>query len=633
MRTPPPQATGEVDNCLNGGPRPFRDLFRTNRTHRGAVSDAELAELTGGLYDAATGACAPDPEAGACYKEELFKQESLRILRGHDPLGERPLFLLHAFGALHTPLQVPAAQLAELDALVARAGGTFETRNQRLYAAMGMHMDGVVRDLVSEMKRLGMWRDTLLVFSSDNGGPIYQPGGANNYPLRGGKYSDFEGGVRTNAFVAGGWLPERVRGTAHAGLVSIADWYATLPALAGVPARDTAAERANAWLRARGLPELPAVDGVDQLDALLRGKEGRPRGLVLSTSAALGRVDGSLFKLVTGVQPYARHSSATSPNCSAYCAPSPDFLEDGPDFVDLKCVDHPLPSRADPAEAARARWEEDCAEQGCLYDLDADPTEHRDLLRARGGAGRAAERAHARLLRELRAARATAFEPERGALSYAACAAAVANGGVYGPFASVPEFGMNVSAWYTQPRRPEPSAAQARRFGLVLAAARAIERDGARVLTAVLRRLVPLLLQLCAKASPLSRLDECLARPDCNDGICIGPAQLAARLEASRPGAGLSAIGDDSAGHTPAGALGDCSLTLLRSLVGEAMAEHHAAAAAASAGGGGHAGLAPRRDSSAVSPQAGGEAWWAERDDDAAAAYLAATLLQDDTSE
>ena len=46
-----------------------------------------------------------------------------------------------------------------------------------------------------------MWESTLLLWSSDNGGPQYWLG--NNYPLRGGKGTDFEGGVSTAAFISG----------------------------------------------------------------------------------------------------------------------------------------------------------------------------------------------------------------------------------------------------------------------------------------------------------------------------------------------------------------------------------------------------------------------------------------------
>ena len=67
-----------------------------------------------------------------------------------------------------------------------------------------------------------------------NGGPVYGPefgcakctgsAGANNFPLRGGKHSNFEGGVRSNAFVSGGLVPAAMRGKALDGLIGIEDW-------------------------------------------------------------------------------------------------------------------------------------------------------------------------------------------------------------------------------------------------------------------------------------------------------------------------------------------------------------------------------------------------------------------------
>lgn len=50
------------------------------------------------------------------------------------------------------------------------------------------------------------------VVIGDNGRAVYSGGGANNYPLKGGKLSDWQGGVRVNAFVAGGYLPEKMQG-------------------------------------------------------------------------------------------------------------------------------------------------------------------------------------------------------------------------------------------------------------------------------------------------------------------------------------------------------------------------------------------------------------------------------------
>merc|ERR1719158_585825 len=104
---------------------------------------------------------------------------------------------------------------------------------------MTLYMDDVVGELVASLKSKGMWEDTLVVFTSDNGGPVYEPGAANNHPLKGGKYNDWEGGIRTNAFVSGGFVPPERRGSKFEGVISIADWYSTLTELAGVSPRDT----------------------------------------------------------------------------------------------------------------------------------------------------------------------------------------------------------------------------------------------------------------------------------------------------------------------------------------------------------------------------------------------------------
>merc|ERR1719454_1494604 len=99
---------------------------------------------------------------------------------------------------------------------------------------MVFYLDEAVGELVKALRGKGMWDNTLLVFVSDNGGPIYEPGAANNHPLRGGKLSDWEGGVRTNAFLSGGYVPPERRGSRFSGVISIADWYSTLSEIAGV---------------------------------------------------------------------------------------------------------------------------------------------------------------------------------------------------------------------------------------------------------------------------------------------------------------------------------------------------------------------------------------------------------------
>ena len=85
-----------------------------------------------------------------------------------------------------------------------------------------------------------MWDNTLLIFSSDNGGPslVGGPSNANNYPLRGGKGNDFEGGTRVLGCVSGGLVPASQHGRALPAAGShfhVADVFATFCKLARHP--------------------------------------------------------------------------------------------------------------------------------------------------------------------------------------------------------------------------------------------------------------------------------------------------------------------------------------------------------------------------------------------------------------
>merc|ERR1712178_516809 len=150
----------------------------------------------------------------------------------------------------HSPLQVPKYWVKLINQTTVEHGGKeIDTQNRHLLMAMTTYLDQTVRRLTDALKAKGMWDNTLIAFTTDNGGPIYEPGSANNYPLKGGKYSDFEGGVRTNTWISGGFIPQESRGRIHNGIVSIADWYVIFSELAGVDPEDTESEKANGWLK------------------------------------------------------------------------------------------------------------------------------------------------------------------------------------------------------------------------------------------------------------------------------------------------------------------------------------------------------------------------------------------------
>eukprot|EP00931_Biecheleriopsis_adriatica_P056364 TRINITY_DN33400_c0_g1_i1.p1 TRINITY_DN33400_c0_g1~~TRINITY_DN33400_c0_g1_i1.p1 ORF type:complete len:681 (+),score=133.82 TRINITY_DN33400_c0_g1_i1:220-2043(+) len=411
-------ATGEIDACLNR----MVDFSMHNESYSGGVRDASSLSA----------ACLKDEEADpACYEEHLFKERVLEIIKTHDTSKvDEPLFLFYSFHLLHTPLQVPVWWLKRVDELVLQAGGkAFSTSNRRLYAAMALYMDAAIGEAVQALKSRGMYEDTLIIFTADNGGPIYEPAAANNFPLKGGKYSDWEGGIRTNAFVSGGFVPETRRGSKFEGVINIADWYGTLLELAGVDLVDHKAEQANKWLMEKGLPLLPPVDSVPQWKSIVEEKNGRPGAMHLSEQAVLQWP----FKLVTGSQVYSTWTGPVYPNCSTVHS---SYAQDGPlpAKQDIKVLGEPMRIASSNAESDRQSWTRDCG-AGCLLNVQEDPTEHTDL---------AADPDYAETLKSmqetLKELNEGLFNPDRGSDRVEGCQVALTQGRVLGPFVDSEDF-------------------------------------------------------------------------------------------------------------------------------------------------------------------------------------------------
>ena len=118
---------------------------------------------------------------GTKYEEALFAERLQRIVDGHD--SSTPLFLYYAPHIVHAPYQVPDNYLEKFSFI--------DDKDRQIYAAMVKYLDDVVGNLTTALKQRGLWDKLLFITSSDNGGPIFQA--ANNFPLRGAKYSNFQG--------------------------------------------------------------------------------------------------------------------------------------------------------------------------------------------------------------------------------------------------------------------------------------------------------------------------------------------------------------------------------------------------------------------------------------------------------
>ena len=111
---------------------------------------------------------------------------------------------------------------------------------------MMQYLDYEIESLVNTLKENDLWNNTIIVFSSDNGGetsnnngtnqfdPWFGNGYATNLPFRGKKRASFEGGVHSAAFIAGGYLPNNIYGLTYDNLISIEDWYSTFIGVADI---------------------------------------------------------------------------------------------------------------------------------------------------------------------------------------------------------------------------------------------------------------------------------------------------------------------------------------------------------------------------------------------------------------
>eukprot|EP00041_Stephanoeca_diplocostata_P026250 m.703047 g.703047 ORF g.703047 m.703047 type:complete len:521 (-) comp22918_c0_seq13:2882-4444(-) len=217
-------------------------------------------------YATGVGRALLGPFEGSQYVDDTFAARAVAAVSGHDTTNTTaPLFLFWAPHAAHSPLQVPQASLDRFESI--------QNPWRRTYTAMLWHADQHVGTLRSALKENhGMWNNTLVVFASDNGGPVYNNGtpGASNYPLKGGKMSNWEGGIRVAAFVSGGLVPPSRRGTRSSQLSALWDWYGTFAYLAGQDPTDHRAASAA----------LPPVDSVNLAPQLLCPRGTAPRQAV-----------------------------------------------------------------------------------------------------------------------------------------------------------------------------------------------------------------------------------------------------------------------------------------------------------------------------------------------------------------
>ena len=176
------------------------------------------------------------------YREinKRYQRQALDALR-EMAAADKPFFLNY------WP-QIPIAVLREDPRFLTPNGG-------RMVDAMHI-LDGYIGEIMAEIRRLGIEKNTIVVVMGDNGAfkQTMPEGGYTDWLFRGVKGQTLEGGVRVGAFA---WWPGVIEPGSIAGdMIHVTDLYTTFARMAGATG---------------GIPRDRIIDGVDQLPILLKG--------------------------------------------------------------------------------------------------------------------------------------------------------------------------------------------------------------------------------------------------------------------------------------------------------------------------------------------------------------------------
>ncbi len=123
------------------------------------------------------------------YLTDAFGDEAVQFISNNK---NKPFFLYLPFNAVHDPLQ---AKKEDFDATPSNLDSSI-----RIQLAMTKNLDDNVGKVMTALKALHLDNNTIVFLTSDNGGPTYFKT-VDNTPLKGGKLSHFEGGIRVSYFI------------------------------------------------------------------------------------------------------------------------------------------------------------------------------------------------------------------------------------------------------------------------------------------------------------------------------------------------------------------------------------------------------------------------------------------------
>ena len=153
------------------------------------------------------------------HSTDLLTADAVRVIQDRDP--NKPIFLYLNYNSPHTPLQIIPEETGLNDSI--------EPGDRFVFAEMTTHADAGIGQVMDTLEAEGMLENTLVVFSSDNGGNA--TAGSSNGDLQFGKGSAYEGGIRVPGLIS--WPGKIEAGTVLEQPMAVYDWLPTLLSAVG----------------------------------------------------------------------------------------------------------------------------------------------------------------------------------------------------------------------------------------------------------------------------------------------------------------------------------------------------------------------------------------------------------------
>ena len=183
-----------------------------------------------------------DPFEPGGYLTDYYTDEAVKVIENNK---NRPFFLYLGHWAVHNPLQSLKDDYDNHDHI--------KDHNTRVYASMITALDRSVGKIIQTLKDNGLYENTLIVFTSDNGGAGYLGLPDINKPFRGWKLTHFEGGMHIPFIMS--WPKGIKENSIYTKNIHHNDIFPTIANVAGVSIPNN--------LKIDGINLLPYINGID----------------------------------------------------------------------------------------------------------------------------------------------------------------------------------------------------------------------------------------------------------------------------------------------------------------------------------------------------------------------------------